>query len=145
MTDDIDLTPEAVERLEEATQARFGGFPDKTFGNDVADTLRALSARLAEVEAERDAAITSVDENWITHQEVVSTRDRAEAAEARLAQAVADLRTERDYWVKRADADLADQAMNERILDYPTQRKMTEAMRKADALVATLAKIGGDA
>jgi hypothetical protein len=60
-------------------------------------------------------------------------------ADPRVTALVEALRAERDYWVKRADADLADQDVNERIMDYPTPRKMTEAMRKADALVAALA------
>ena len=59
--------------------------------------------------------------------------------DARVRALVEALRAECDYWVKRADADLADQDANERIMDYPMPRKMTEAMRKADALVAALA------
>jgi len=49
--------------------------------------LRALTAKLVKVTAERDAAYKSVDENWITHQQVVASRERAEAAEAMLPRA----------------------------------------------------------
>ena len=49
--------------------------------------LRALTAKLVKVTAERDAAYKSVDENWITHQQVVAIRERAEAAEAMLPRA----------------------------------------------------------
>lgn len=51
------------------------------------------------------------------------------------------LTVERDYWAKKASADLAEQDLYERLLDYPTERKMTEAMGKADALNAALARI----
>jgi hypothetical protein len=49
--------------------------------------LRALTAKLVKVTAERDAAYKSVDENWITHQQVVASRERTEAAEAMLPRA----------------------------------------------------------
>jgi hypothetical protein len=58
--------------------------------------------------------------------------------EARLVEA---LRECREDWCARADADLKEQESDERIMDYPTPRKMTEAMRKADKLTAILAEL----
>ena len=52
-----------------------------------ADRIEELEANLAKVTAERDAAYKSVDANWITHQEVIASRERAEAAEAMLPRA----------------------------------------------------------
>lgn len=54
---------------------------------------------------------------------------------ARLTEA---LKAEHAYWVKCADADWAEQDLHERLAEYPIMRKMTEAMRKADALSAAL-------
>lgn len=53
MSDKIDISPEAVERLANLLNREFGNL---TGGekHECAEILRALSARLAEVEAERD-------------------------------------------------------------------------------------------
>jgi len=50
MTDKIDTTPEAVERIAGAIGRDLGGV--EVDGQDVSDTIRALSARIAELEAE---------------------------------------------------------------------------------------------
>lgn len=96
---------------------------------DAIDRIEELEAKLSKyVKACSDLS-----------QQHISEWGRAEELEAKLAKAVEALRAERDYWVKRADADLADQDANERFMDYPIPRKMTAAMRKADALNAALA------
>jgi cell division protein FtsB len=105
---DIDLTPEAVERMcarmDRITKHEYAcrdqllldcGLGQITLG-DVADlsaTIRALSARLAEVEAERDALKTTVQGLRAATTRIIVSEgnvqsellDRAEAAEARLA------------------------------------------------------------
>ena len=99
MSDKIDISPEAVERLAERAdvyQFEMGG---RTV--NVGKTLRALSARLAEVEKRAVAARWNVDEtgnlvrlcrgdhdkseNCSDHEEVFVPLARAEAAEAALA------------------------------------------------------------
>jgi hypothetical protein len=53
------------------------------------DTLTAQAAEIARLTGERDDALKSVDDNWITHQQVIAERQRAETAEAALAAALA--------------------------------------------------------
>ena len=98
--------------------------------------LERIADRIEELEAKLSKYVKACSD---LSQQHISEWGRAEELEAKLAKAVEALRAERDYWVKRADADLADQDANERFMDYPIPRKMTEAMRKADALNAALA------
>jgi hypothetical protein len=108
-----DMTPEAVERLAKTLEAFNGDgytrFKGMTMCERSAATLRALSARLAELEAERDSAIRGrndwrddykalssaiVGETGLSAMTVATQarlfRPRAEAAEAALATARAD-------------------------------------------------------
>jgi hypothetical protein len=62
---EIDLTPEAVERLANVMSRPYGN-PTGAEKADAAATLRALSARLAEVETERDAQEFRGDNHWET-------------------------------------------------------------------------------
>ena len=84
MTDDK-ITPEAVERLAsvyDAKAARYGA-DTKSFYSVTATTLRALAARLAEVEA--DLAFMTANRNeW--QGSATQRHFRAEAAEARVAE-----------------------------------------------------------
>lgn len=52
---------------------------------------------------------------------------------------------ERDYWIRLSEKDLALQNTLEIAMDYPMQRKMTEAMRKADAFTSALTRLKGGA
>ena len=109
MTDKIDTTPEAVERIAGAIGRDLGGV--EVDGQDVSDTIRALSARIAELEAESAAkskvlAITSGDGNLTLPKKAV--RDmvaRAEAAEVKLS----EMRRERDQIKTEARQWKADQ------------------------------------
>jgi uncharacterized membrane protein len=112
MSDDIDLTPEAVERLASHIQKSCACALGANAEQPVADTLRALSARLAEVEAERDEMVevlNSIEVEygltyngnlwrfWAKKAREVAQRNReylarAEAAEAKLAKVVDALR-----------------------------------------------------
>jgi len=82
----VDLTPEAVERLANVMSRPYGN-PTGAEKADAAVTLRALSARVAELEAERDAIERSfMDASDGYSQEIAAH----EAAEAALATARAD-------------------------------------------------------
>jgi len=98
LTDDIDLTPEAVERL--ADRMDFHAMQQIEY--DCANTLRALSARLAEVEAERDRVADINRSLCDSHNALLvdgsKWQARAEALEAQLAQAVDVLKRFKDHY-----------------------------------------------
>ena len=83
MSDDIDVTPEKVAAVEARLRemaARLG-VAGCLVALEGADTLRALSARLAEVEAERGKLDILVSYH---HDQNLKAENRAEAAEAKL-------------------------------------------------------------
>jgi hypothetical protein len=94
MSDDIDLTPDAVERLAKRVlpilleETRTVTLFASTAG-EVAGTLRALSARLAEVDSELDKLKES--EEFLERCAVVSEK-RWESANAKLTKATDALR-----------------------------------------------------
>jgi hypothetical protein len=134
----VDLTPEAVEglaeRLTQTDKTKHGYYGYVAFnrdGKEAASTLRALSARLAELEAERDSAVRGRND-WRDDYKALSSaivgdtglsamtvatqarlyRPRAEAAEAAIATARANALREaaevctriiKDYDVMKAD------------------------------------------
>jgi hypothetical protein len=109
MVSDIDLTPEAVERL--ADRMDFHAMQQIEY--DCANTLRALSARLSEVEAERDRVADINRSLCDSHNALLvdgsKWQARAEAAEAKLAKAVDALRVLRDqHGMLTARATLAE-------------------------------------
>jgi len=86
---EIDLTPEAMDRL----IVPLGMIHEWKIGNEAAATLRALSARLAEVEAKLDSTLK--DRAFILRERDATFAlmlARAEAAEAKVARAAAILR-----------------------------------------------------
>jgi hypothetical protein len=89
----IDLTPEAVERLAKRVSPVTDDVRTVTVfaatSREVAATLRALSTRLAEVE---EALKLNQDLDAISVDAMSNLITRAEAAEAKLAQAVEALR-----------------------------------------------------
>ena len=96
---DLDLTPEAVERLAKTLEAFNGDgytrFKGMTMCERSAATLRALSERLVEMGAERETLTTSsIIEVAVRNPSVMEYMKhweaRAEAAEAALATARAD-------------------------------------------------------
>ena len=99
MTNKIDLTPEAVERFDLEQPDSHMGSASMVIQPRHGDWVRyedfaALSARLAEVEAEREAFKANAD--WM-YSERMDAQERAEAAEAKLAQAVKALRGAAEY------------------------------------------------
>jgi len=86
----VDITPEAVEQLARECNALAFDWAEQSMGivaGGARDTLRALSARLAEVEAIAKSAQDDA-EQWARRCAVAEAR--AEAAEAALATARAD-------------------------------------------------------
>ena len=86
MVNEIDLTPEAVERLASHLEL---STPQTFTKENAAATLRALSARLAEVEADRDECRRMMR---LERQIADKNAARAEAAEALLAKVVSFLK-----------------------------------------------------
>lgn len=62
------------------------------------------------------------------------------ADDPRVRALVEALENEQKYWQAKAEADLHLQDVEERLRDYPTPRRMTDAMYHADALTAALAE-----
>lgn len=149
---DIDLTPEAVERLaSDLDLARKVMFDMGTFETgqaicaDAAATLRALSAKLAEVEAERDRLRKSV-EFWTSEHEKrwVTEKARAEAAEAALASANMDLNAFREMAAQLAADPLAENPLRSALrLRNAVQKARADALREVLALPYREERLGG--
>ena len=89
MTNNTDTSPEYVDRLAHKLMSQVGDDVQEIYDHEAlfklsANTLRALSARLAEVEAERDDLRRQLSD---TKKDVTDMETRALDAEAKLAQA----------------------------------------------------------
>ena len=135
MTDKIDTSPEAVERLANDMQVHM------PWGRG-ANTLRALSARVAELEAANDAAEKShrISDHgnlwrfWSDKAREMSSkfkalRKRAEAAEQRATTLEAKL-------AKAVDVDMIEQAINDVLSEDGSVREAADYVTRA-----TLAEI----
>ena len=132
-----DLTPESVSlmvfSLRDFAEVQNFGLPDAA-----ADMIADLSARVAELEAERDAAMKFVDDNWITHQQVIADRARAEAAEAALATAIRDLWAYCEELEDEAYAKLPTVATDHEKGFWAAQKMTAKRIRRATTMPATL-------
>ena len=122
---DKDLTaPEAVERVARAAEAVAGLrilTPEQSEAViDAVDCLRALSARVAELEGNRKALEASIDDLSDQLEAAHGQRARAEAAEAALAKA-------------DALADSLDEQATHRISGMPHNPAMPKAFRALTA------------
>jgi hypothetical protein len=112
---------------------------EHTYDDDKQSAANALEAQAAEII--EDHRISNERGNHIEFtllpQMAALTMQLADR-DAEIARLTGELRAEFEYWDAKAKFDLDRQDADERIMDYPMLRKMTEAMRKADALRAAL-------